>query len=376
MKNVKERNSMVLTNYWLLLGWIFIAGIGLSLLFPQENVIVCGKKERRWNIVPALILVIPYILWAGFRTNFGDSLAYKKMFNDVPSSLMQIGEYFTHNSKDQGFSVLMVFLKSIFGNSTLVFFMIIAIFQMLCLALTYRKYSCNYWISIFLFIASTDYLSWMHNGIRQFVAATAIFACFGMMVRKKYIPLICIILLMATIHGSALMMIPIVFLIQGKAWNKKTLLFILVVMVAILFIDRLTPILNVVLVDTQYNDLVTNDLWSTDDGTNILRVLVYSMPAILSLIGRKYVREANDPVINLSVNCSIITAAIYALSAVSSGIYIGRLPIYTSLMSYIAMPWLIENIFTKDSAKIVKLFLICGYLAFFYFQMHFTWALL
>ena len=333
---------MVLTNYWLLLGWIFIAGIGLSLLFPQENVIVCGKKERRWNIVPALILVIPYILWAGFRTNFGDSLAYKKMFNDVPSSLMQIGEYFTHNSKDQGFSVLMVFLKSIFGNSTLVFFMIIAIFQMLCLALTYRKYSCNYWISIFLFIASTDYLSWMHNGIRQFVAATAIFACFGMMVRRYL----------------------------------KTLLFILVVMVAILFIDRLTPILNDVLVDTQYNDLVTNDLWSTDDGTNILRVLVYSMPAILSLIGRKYVREANDPVINLSVNCSIITAAIYALSAVSSGIYIGRLPIYTSLMSYIAMPWLIENIFTKDSAKIVKLFLICGYLAFFYFQMHFTWALL
>lgn len=376
MKNVKERNSMVLTNYWLLLGWIFIAGIGLSLLFPQENVIVCGKKERRWNIVPALILVIPYILWAGFRTNFGDSLAYKKMFNDVPSSLMQIGEYFTHNSKDQGFSVLMVFIKSIFGNSTLVFFMIIAIFQMLCLALTYRKYSCNYWISIFLFIASTDYLSWMHNGIRQFVAATAIFACFGMMVRKKYILLICIILLMATIHGSALMMIPIVFLIQGKAWNKKTLLFILVVMVAILFIDRLTPILNDVLVDTQYNDLVTNDLWSTDDGTNILRVLVYSMPAILSLIGREYVREANDPVINLSVNCSIITAAIYALSAVSSGIYIGRLPIYTSLMSYIAMPWLIENIFTKNSAKIVKLFLICGYLAFFYFQMHFTWALL
>lgn len=181
---------------------------------------------------------------------------------------------------------------------------------------------------------------------------------------------------MATIHGSALMMIPIVFIIQGKAWNKKTLLFILGVIVAILFIDRLTPILNDVLVDTQYNDLVTNDLWATDDGTNILRVLVYSMPAILALIGRKYVREANDPVINLSVNCSIITAAIYALSAVSSGIYIGRLPIYTSLMSYIAMPWLIENIFTKDSAKIVNLFLICGYLAFFYFQMHFTWALL
>lgn len=367
---------MTLTNYWWLIIWIFTGGLILSAYIPKRYEIVLGKVEERWRIAPAFVLILPYIIWAGFRTNFGDSLAYKKMFNDVPSSLMQIGEYFSHNSKDQGFSVLMVLLKSIFGNSTLIFFMIIAVFQMLCLALIYRKYSCNYWISIFLFIASTDYLSWMHNGIRQFIAATAIFACFGMMVRKKYIPLICIILLMATIHGSALMMIPIVFIVQGKAWNKKTLVFILGVMIAILFIGRLTPILNDVLVDTQYSDLVTNDLWSTDDGTNILRVLVYSMPAILSLLGIKYVREANDPVINLSVNCSIITAAIYALSAVSSGIYIGRLPIYTSLMSYIAMPWLIKNIFTKDSAKIVKMFLICGYLAFFYFQMHFTWALL
>lgn len=366
---------MTLTNYWLLLVWIFLAGALFS-LFPREKILISGKEEYRWNSIPASFLVLPYVLWAGFRTNFGDSLAYEKMFNDVPSSLMQIGEYFAHNSKDQGFSVLMVLLKSIFGNSTLMFFMIIAVFQMLCLARTYRKYSCNYWMSIFLFIASTDYLSWMHNGIRQFVAATAIFACFGLMVKKKYAPLICIILITATIHGSALMMIPIVFIIQGKAWNKKTLMFIFGVIIAILFIDRLTPILNDVLVDTQYNDLVTNDLWATDDGTNILRVLVYSMPAILSLIGRKYVREANDTVINLSVNCSIITAAIYALSAVSSGIYIGRLPIYTSLMSYIAMPWLIENIFTKESARIVKLFLICGYLAFFYFQMHFTWALL
>lgn len=366
---------MVLTNYWWLLVWIFLAGALFS-LFPRQKIVISGKREYRWGFVPAVFLVLPYILWAGFRTNFGDSLAYKKMFNDVPSSLGQIGEYFSHNSKDQGFSVLMVILKSIFGNSTLMFFLIIAIFQMVCLVYVYRKYSSNYWISIFLFIASTDYLSWMHNGIRQFIAATAIFACFGLMVKKKYIPLICIILLMATIHGSALIMIPIVFIIQGKAWNKKTIIFILAIIVAILFIDQLTPVLNDVLVDTQYNDLVTNDLWATDNGTNILRILVYSMPAILSLLGKKYVDKVNDPVLNLSVNCSIVTAAIYALSAVSSGIYIGRLPIYTSLMSYIAMPWLIESIFTKESERIVKLLLVLGYLAFFYFQMHFTWALL
>ena len=45
--------------------------------------------------------------------------------------------------------------------------------------------------------------------------------------KKKYIPLIAIILLGATFHASALLMIPIIFIVQGKAWNKKSVLCIL-----------------------------------------------------------------------------------------------------------------------------------------------------
>lgn len=368
---------MTLTNYWWLLIWLFTVGAFLHFFVQKETVVVAGKKEERWSWYAAIALAIPYVIWAGFRTNyFGDTALYRRTFNNAPDTIRQISSYLAENTKDQGFSVLMIVIKSIFGNSDALFLVLIAVIQMFCIVYVYKKYSSNYWISMFLFIVSTDYLSWMHNGMRQFLAVALIFSCFGLMLKKKYIPLICVILLASTIHGSAIMMLPLVFIVQGKAWNKKTLLFAAAIVVAIAYIDVFTPFLDEMLAETQYSDMITNEIWTNDDGTNILRVLVYSVPAILSLLGKKYVDAADNPVINMCVNCSIITMALYFLASVSSGIYIGRLPIYTTLQGYIAVPWLIDHMFTKRSAQIIYLGMIGAFLVFFYYQMHFTWGVI
>ena len=69
--------------------------------------------------------------------------------------------------------------------------------------------------------------------------------------------------------------------------------------------------------------------------------------------------------INLCVNCSVITTALYVISAVTSGIYFGRLPIYTSLTGYILLPWLINHMFEKKSAVLVKIMMYGFYFLFF-----------
>lgn len=365
---------MELTNYWMLLIWLVAGGFVLSKIIPQQQVLVAGKIEYRWTILASVILTVPYIIWAGFRSEWiGDTYAYKQMFLSVPSDFSSIGTYLAEHSKDRGFSVLMTVFKLFIGNSYRTFFVIVAAFQMLCVALVFRKYSANFLMSFFLFVVSTDYMSWTFNGIRQFIVVAAIFACFGLLVKKKYVPLICVILLCSTIHASALIMLPIIFIVQGKAWNKKTIFFILAVGIAILFMERFTSILDSLLAETQYNDILSNEIWLNDDGTNILRVAVYSVPAVLSLIGKKHIDEANNPVINICVNASACTMIIYLLSAFSSGIYVGRLPIYTTLMGYIAMPWLIDRIFTKQSATLVKVIMVVLYLTFFYYQMFVVW---
>lgn len=367
---------MRLTNYWWLLIWLFGAGGFLYWFFPRQKVLVNGKYEERWTWLPAIILAAPYVVWTAHRTWFGDTEVYRSGFLNLPGSIQQIIPYISENTKDKGFSIFSILVKSMIGNKDVVFFFLIAAFQMICIVYIYKKYSSNYWMSFFLFIISTDYLSWMHNGMRQFIAVTMILAAFKLLIEEKYVPLIMVILLAATIHGTALMMLPIVFIVQGRAWNTKTILFIMAVVLVVALIDRFTPILTNALADTQYNDLTTNEIWVGDDGTSILRVLVYSVPALLSLWGKKYIDAAPNPIINICVNCSIVTMALYLLSTVTSGIYMGRLPIYTTLQGYMAVPWLIDNMFEENSARMINIVMMGAYLFFFFYQMHMIWGLL
>lgn len=364
---------MVLTNNWMTLVWLLLAGSVLY-FFPRQKVIELGRKRYIWSIASAISLVIPYIIWAGFRVDTGDTGAYRYSFMHAPATITELPSYVISQTKDQGFSVLTVLLKAIIGNSDVIYFLIIAAFQMLCLAFVYRKYSVNYLFSIFLFVASTDYFSWLFNGMRQFIAVTGIFACTGLMLKKKYLSLVVVILLLSTIHASALIMIPVVYICQGRAWNKKTLFFIFSMAILIAFIDKFTPVIDTMMAETQYSDIMTNEVWLNDDGTNILRVFVYSVPAILSFIGKRYVEQENIPIINLSVNMSICAAAVYFLSNVTSGVYVGRLPVYMSLYSYISLPWLFENMFTLESKKIMYLLAIAAYVVFFYYQMFVAWG--
>lgn len=369
---------MTLTNYWWLLIWLAIAGGVLSITVPKNPVKVLGKTEYRWNLPAAILLVCPYIIWATFRSDgWGDTYSYRYLYDAVPSSLGQVGTYVASVSKDKGFAALSVLIKSFFGESEIPFFFLLALFQMLCVALVLRKYSSNYWLSIFLFVASTDYMSWMHNGVRQFTAVALIFAATGLIIKKKFVPLILVILVASTIHGSALLMLPIVFIVQGKAWNKKTLLCILASVLALVFVNQFTSILDLLLSDTQYTNVVSDWQSLTDDGTNPIRVLVYSVPTILSAVGYRYIKAEDDPVINMAVNAGIVATAIAIISMGTSGVFIGRLPIYCSMYSTgILLPWEIKNMFEDDSVKLMAIVTVICYVVFFYYQMHIAWGLM
>jgi len=365
--------SLTLTNYWWLLIWLFVGG-AICNYFPKRREVLGDRVVTRWDIWPAIIMVLPYIIWAGFRGNIGDTWLYKQQFIQASSNVTDIPALFLGDVKDPGYTAVVILFKATFGNQTDIFFLAISVFQILALALVFRKYSSNYWISIFLFIASTDYLSWTWNGMRQFIAVILIFSCFEWLVKKKYVKLMLAILLASLIHGSAVLMIPIVFIVQGKAWNTKTILMLVATVLIVLLVDSFTPIFNNLLQDTQYDDIMTNELWVVDDGTNVIRVLIYSIPALLSFFGLRFVRSKNDPIINICVNCSIVTMALYCVSAVTSGIYVGRLPIYTTLYDYIALPWLIDQMFTRESARLVKIIMVTFFVLFFYYQVFISWG--
>lgn len=335
---------------------------------------VRGKEVIRYTPFWATVLVAPLVWWTANRGLVVDTGAYIDMFTKLPTDMGSIVGYITTVEKDKGFYFLSVLIKVFVTRDVKIYFFILAVVQVYLLFRVYRKYSTRYAISFFLFIASTDYVSWMFNGIRQFTAVTITLVAFEYIVSKKYVNAIIIILFASLFHQSALLVIPFVFIVQGKAWNKKTILFILLIVFAVAYIEQFTDLLDDMLQETQYTNVVSDWRESEDDGTNAIRVLVYAMPTILSLVGLKYIQYKDDRIINVCTNMSIISVCIYVISMFTSGIFIGRLPIYFSLYNYILLPWEIEEMFEEKSTKLIYGAMFLAYLGFYYYQIHWTWG--
>lgn len=349
--------------------WVLVGGLLVSKLSTRVHIDVLGNKRERWSVSATLIFVLPLIYWCATRDRgYGDTWAYYQDFLKAPETLSGVIPFAQSYPKDHWFFGFLAIGKAIFGTNEDYTFGLIACIQLLILAFVYRKYSRNLWLSIFLFVASTDYTAWMFNGMRQFLAAAIGFAALPFIVKKRFVPAVLFILLASRFHQSAILLLPAIFIVQGKAWNKRTLLVALAAVVAVYFIDEFTGFLDNALQDTQYQNVVTDWKEGRDDGTNFLRVMVYSVPTILAFIFRKKLTDVDSPLIHLCVNMSVVSAGIYLISMFTSGILIGRLPIYFSLYNYILLPWEIHHFFKKESRFIVTLCTVGFYLLFFIYS--------
>ena len=136
---------------------------------------------------------------------------------------------------------------------------------------------------------------------------------------------------------------------------------------SVVFLGQFTDILGLALETTDYSGVTT--YMQTDDGTNPLGVIVYSIPAIFAIIFRKKLFDDAPDIINISVNMSLISMGIYVVSIFTSGIFIGRIPIYFSLFSYILLPWELRKIFSKEKFTIVLAIMVVLYMIFYFIQV-------
>ena len=351
-------------------------------IYARRNPRQVTVKERigdrtvtRYNWIFALVAMLPLIILAGSRDfGFGDTGLYRQFFREAPASLSQIPSYIATVSKDKGFYFFSAIIKCLISSNERVYFYIIAAFQGFAVIYLLRKYSNNMLISLFIFAAGNDFLSYMENGIRQFVAVCIILLASSFIFERKYIRAVIVILIASLFHQSALLMLPIIFIVQGQPWNKSTTFLLFASLMAVAFVAQFTGILDSMLEETQYSSIINTWTGWNDTGTSPVRVAVFCVPAMLSLVGLNYIREENNPVINVCTNMSVLSAGLYIVSMATSGIYMGRLPIYVNVYSTcILLPWEITHIFSKNSSSFMMRAMIISFLLFYYYQIHFAW---
>lgn len=323
-------------------------------------------------VIYAVLTFAYFIFWIGMRTYFADTITYIGQFqsysSDFGTAMSQIDEL---GSKAKGFYTFTVFFKAFISDNFQWWLMAIAIFCGVCVMKTLYKHSCNFFYSAFLFIAIQTFL-WMMNGMRQFIAVAVLFAVSDWIVEGKFLPFLATVLLFSTVHSTCLMMIPIYFVVRCQPWSGKIAVFLGGIICISVFAEPFFGAVDTVLEGTGYES-VTQQM-SVDDGVNPLRFLFYALPVVLSFLYRKTMQEEceKDPFVILCINMSLVATALYFVGMFTSGILVGRLPIYCEMFELILIPLLLKKCFPEKQHKLVYAIATILFLAYFFVLMNGT----
>lgn len=350
--------------YWLFLVMAII-GVFVCEIYPRY-IKINGQYEPRARFWQALILFGVVILFCGLRSGIADTPAYIQEFNDAVPSISQLD--IDAIQKDKGYAILEVLFKQFISDDYHMWLLFIACVSGIAIMYTLYKYSIDFGMSFFLFIASTQF-TWLMNGMRQFTAVCLIFAAVTFILEKKWWKYIIVVLLASTIHGTAIIMLPVFFVVQWKPFDAKVILASLVIAIAGMNIGRFEFLFE----NTQYEGYLDNVLGTA--GMNIVRFFVAVVPLAIAIVGNRIIRSENNKLINICTNMSCFYVAVQFAALFVGANYIGRIAAYFNVYNLILLPWMIKKCFTMESGKIVKIACLVCYCLYFYYQMVITWKL-
>ncbi|MBC8079060.1 MAG: EpsG family protein [Gorillibacterium sp.] len=338
-----------MTILWANLAIVFLLSL-MSRYFAVPATL--GQMTARPNKLLLFAAATCLILVSGLRNNIGDTFYYMHAY---------ITDDFNWTSvlanKDIGFGILQMVLHRYTEDPQLLVFITAFLTNILILLVLY-KYSALFELSVYVFLTSGMFVTSM-NGIRQYLAAAIVFAGTKYLLEGNWKRYFLIVLLAGTIHQSALILIPLYFLVRRKAWTATTFLLLLTAVVLVFGFNQFADLLFNALQDTQYSHYRT----FAEGGANVIRVGVEAIPLLFAYLGRERLREL-FPQIDIFVNLSLLSL-IFMLIATQNWIF-ARMTIYFSLYQLIMIAWMVKSFRKKDQKLIYLAILVFYFIYCFY----------
>ncbi|WP_237982434.1 EpsG family protein [Bacillus thuringiensis] len=315
---------------------------------PVTSEIVVLKPNRLLILMATISLVVV----SGFRNNIGDTYFYMHAFKVSDFNWGNV-----QDSQNIGFSTLQMILK-MYTNDPQVLILITALITNILIVAVLYKYSRMIELSLYVYIASGMYLVSM-NGVRQYLTAAIIFAATKYILDGNWKKYFLIVLFASTFHQSALVLIPIYFVIRRKAWSAITFILLFFAVLIVIGFNQFAEVLFAAIGDTQYGHYKDFQ----EGGANILRVAVEATPLILAFIGRQKLRELfpkSDYIVNMA-----LLGLVFMIISTQNWIF-ARFSIYFGLYQLILISWVVKLFTDKDQKLIYYAVLVCYFIYFVY----------
>lgn len=304
-------------------------------------------KDRPDSVLRLRVLL--FILFAmlscfiGLRYGVGtDYYNYRQSyFNRIDLSWKE-----TFNLSDPALYVLAK-LGSYIWNDPVMMFMIAAVIFFALYIPTIYKYSNNFYTAIVMFIISGTMLD-SCNGVRQSLAMAIIFSGYGFLRDRKFVKYTLLILLASTFHSTAIIMLPVYFLLsKNVSWWR----FLIIIVASVALSYSYDYIFE--MVETVTEKTVSLEYSYYAQSVNVFRVAVAVAPCcLIPLIGKEGLEKCG-----MSVNCVIFNAALMCITANSA--FLARIGIYSTGFLCIALPDLLDHLRIRNAFVLKTVVYVC-----------------
>ncbi len=292
------------------------------------------------------------ILVAGLRNNIGDTYLYMHSYRVDDFSWASVLQ-----KDDIGFNIFQMLLKLITNDPQLMI-LLTALATNVLIVIVFYQYSRMIELSLYAYITTGAFIVSM-NGIRQFLAAAIIFAATKALLEGKWKIYFAVVIFASLFHQSALIMLPIYFLVRRKAWTLMSTLMLGMAILVVVGFNYFSSALFAVIENTQYSEYQG----FSEGGANILRVVVYVIPLIIAYLGKEKLRSI-FPESDIIVNLSLVGTVIMIIS--TQNWIFARLGIYFTLYQLLLLGWIVKLFREKDRKVAYIAFLSFYFLYFFY----------
>ncbi|MBP3951522.1 EpsG family protein [Bacillus suaedae] len=307
------------------------------------------KPSKFWIMLGLLSLV----LVSGLRNTIGDTYFYMHAYEIHDFTWDRI-----LNNKDIGFGILQMILQQ-FSEDAQVMIFVTALITNVLIVLTLYKYARLIEVALYVYVTSGLFLVSM-NGIRQFLAASIVFAATKYIFEGKWKRFMLVVLFASTFHQSALILIPIYFLVRREAWTKLTFMLLVVAVLIVLGYNQFTQLLFSAIEDTQYGHYVGFE----GEGASVIRIAVSAAPLALAFLGREKLRELS-PKSDYIVNLSLLNLLFMIIS--SQNWIFARFTIYFGLYQLVLIAWIVK-LFKEKDQKLIYITILISYFIYFFYE--------
>lgn len=351
--------------YW---GCVFLMYLS-QVYYPVETQLQ-GHQSGKHHFMrkKSDIFVIIVIFWLSafsfLRTSYNDTANYIGTFNSAQTVAEGIANGTFTDWTGNPWSMLYRSLMRELTDNYHIYFLIPAVLSSFAAVKLFKRYSVNPAFSLLIFFSLGTYIMYM-AALKQCLAMFFLLLALPYAIDKKYIRFYLLVFVAILFHTHAFMF-AIVPLLLEKPWGKVTWALLGATIFAMLTYDYT---LGAFMEYAQsIGALVDEGELFDGHSINVLRVLVYWVPALLALIFRRRLFTDSTKEENLFVNMSIVSAFILTLGLVQAANLFARMAGYFEIATAIALPWMIKKLFTKQSAQLVTILACILYFGYFMFE--------